>query len=491
LPLKTLAIALCTALFAGAQHWPQFRGPEGKGLASGKPPVEFTPAKARWKTAVPFGQSSPSVWGDRIFITSGSRTGKELTVAAYDRPTGKLLWQRPVAVEKVEQTHQVASPASATVLADAERIYVYFGSWGLLCYDHEGKEQWSIRLPLPQKLNGSGTSPVLSGENVLLNRDDPGEAYLLAVDRRTGKQAWKQSYGEPSKGPGVSSTSTPALADGEVIVHRASEIVALDAKTGARGWFTRVMSTGVGTPVVAGDTVFVATWNNFGEPEQRVLPPVWDDLLKGDKDGDGALTAAELPETYSVSKRPGLNQGLGEVKLPSKVLLSFLDNDKDEKVSKQEYDKLLGMMQQMTAADHGLLAIKRGGEGDVTATNVLWKHSRNVAEVPTPLLLSGRVYMVTNGGILTCNDAKNGAVIYRGRLGAPGAYFASPVAANGHIYFASGDGMVTIIRDGGTLDIVAHNDLQEPIHATPAIVGDTMYVRTAAHLYAFSTTDTE
>ena len=129
---RIAAILLCGAVVAAAENWPQFRGPDGNGISAGKPPVEFGPDKALlWKTEVAFGQSSPSIWGDKIFLTSGDRKGKELTVAAYNRATGKQLWSHNIAVEKMERTHEVASPASATVLADSERIYVYFGSVGL------------------------------------------------------------------------------------------------------------------------------------------------------------------------------------------------------------------------------------------------------------------------------------------------------------------------------------------------------------------------
>src|SRR5262249_22973810 len=171
-----------------------------------------------WKADVPYGQSSPSIWGNRIFLTSGDRKGKELTVFAYDRGIGKQLWKQSIAVEKIERTHEVASPASATVLADSNRIYVYFGSVGLLCMDHDGKQLWSVKLPLPEKPQGSGTSPVLGGDYVLLNRDDPAEAYLLALDRNTGKQVWKQTYDVAGKGQGSANTSTPAVAGDEELV---------------------------------------------------------------------------------------------------------------------------------------------------------------------------------------------------------------------------------------------------------------------------------
>lgn len=479
-------ILFCAVLEARAENWPQFRGPDGKGVSQGNPPVEFGPEKAMlWKTSIPFGQSSPSIWGDRIFVTSGDRNGKDLRVAAYDRLSGKQLWNQAIAVEKMERTHEVASPASATVLADDERVYVYFGSVGLLCMDHDGKQLWSIKLPLPEKPQGSGTSPVLAGEHVLLSRDDPAEAYLLAADRKTGKQVWKQSMGTPIRGPGGANTSTPAVAGDEVIVHRTGEVVAFEVKNGERRWSVKLPTSGVATPVVASDTVFVSGWNNAGEPELRIPPPTWEELQRGDKNGDGALTVDEMPEKIDFARRPDVDLPGAQVSLPSKMIFPGIDFDKNGKLTKEEWEKVLAMVSSQQQTEHGLVAIKLGGKGDVTATNVLWKHSRNVAEVPTPVVYNGRVYMVTNGGILTCNDAKTGNVLYRGRLGAPGAYFASPIAANGHVYFASGEGVVTVIRDADKLEVLARNDLSEPVHSTPAVIGNTIYVRTTKHLYAF------
>ena len=93
--------------------------------------------------------------------------------------------------------------------------------------------------------------------------------------------------------------------------------------------------------------------------------------------------------------------------------------------------------------------------------------------------------MVTAGGIVTCVDAKTGKVIYRGRVNAPGAYFASPVAAGGKVFVASADGVVTVLVGGETLEVLSNNDLGEPVYGTPALVGPVIYVRSSHHLWAF------
>jgi outer membrane protein assembly factor BamB len=271
-------------------------------------------------------------------------------------------------------------------------------------------------------------------------------------------------------------------------VHRTGEVAGFDTKTGERRWSVKLATTGVATPVVANETVFVSGWNVFGEPELRIPPPTWEQLLKGDKNSDGLLTVEEMPEMLDLARRPGVDYAKAQLSLPAKAIFVGMDIDKDGKLTKEEWEKTLAQVQG-PQVEHGLVAIKLGGKGDVTASNILWKHSRNVAEVPTPVVYNERVYMVTNSGILTCSNAKTGKVLYRGRLGAGGIYLASPIAANGYVYFASGEGVVTVIRDGDTLTVVAGNDLGEPIQATPAVVENILYVRTTKHLYAFAVPD--
>ena len=133
----------------------------------------------------------------------------------------------------------------------------------------------------------------------------------------------------------------------------------------------------------------------------------------------------------------------------------------------------------------GLIAIRLGGDKDMTKDNVAWSELRAVPEIPVPLVYRGRVYAATNGGIVTALDEASGKLVYRGRLGAGGLYYSSPVAAGDHLYFASGEGVVSVVRAGDKLEVVARNDLAEPIFATPAVVGGRLYVRTTGHLYAF------
>jgi outer membrane protein assembly factor BamB len=130
------------------------------------------------------------------------------------------------------------------------------------------------------------------------------------------------------------------------------------------------------------------------------------------------------------------------------------------------------------------MAVRPGvekGEG----TEVVWKFHKGVPECPSPLVHDGRVYMVKNGGMITCLDAKTGTLKYRERLGAGGPYYASPVAGDGKIYAASARGMVCVLEAGDSLKVLSRNNLKERIMASPAILDGKLYFRTEQHLFAF------
>jgi hypothetical protein len=132
-----------------------------------------------------------------------------------------------------------------------------------------------------------------------------------------------------------------------------------------------------------------------------------------------------------------------------------------------------------------VMAVRSGGVGDVSSSAVVWSEAKGVPEVPSPLLLGNRLYLVKSGGVVICRDATTGKARFEERLGATGGYFASPVASGGRIYAASDRGMVVVFEDAVSLKVLARNDLKEPIMATPGIVNGKLYVRTAGHLYSF------
>src|SRR5438093_4629149 len=191
LVLVVLSSSARAADKGGELWWPQFRGPNSSGIGAGKPPVDFGPGQnVKWKTAVGSGLSSPIIWAERVFLTEFDQASQKLATVCVDRRTGSVLWRRAVAVEKIEKVHHLSSPAGPTPATDGERVYVYFGSYGLVCYDVDGNQKWERRLPLPENPYGAAASPIVAGELLVLNHQGK-DSYLLGVNRRDGRTVWQ------------------------------------------------------------------------------------------------------------------------------------------------------------------------------------------------------------------------------------------------------------------------------------------------------------
>ncbi len=467
-------------------HWPQFRGPGGRAVAPDgmKLPVTFGPDDhVLWKTPLPAGHSSPCIWGDRIFLTGFDKAAGKLETLCLDRKDGRILWRQAAPAQKIERVHQISNPATSTPATDGERVYVYFGSFGLLCYDFDGREVWRLPRPTPGTRFGTGTSPVVAGDLVLLNCEYPPRACLHAVNRRTGAVEWKKERLALLEG-----YATPVLwsHDGldDVVVLSPMRLTAYAPKDGAERWSVAVNSTACTTPVAGDGRLYAAIWTMGGEPADRVKLPSFDELLaKYDTNKDGKISKDELPADLSVMKRSEAGDIPGaDVKL--KPLFDMVDLNKNGQIERFEWG--LGVAMAARPVENGLLAIKPGGDGDVTRTHVAWKDTKAVPEVPSPLYYRGRVYMVRDGGIVSCLDAATGKLVYRERLGPGGAYFASPIAGDGKVYAASGRGVVVVIAAGDKFEILARNDFKEAILASPAVADGKLYIRTEGHLYAFA-----
>ncbi len=458
--MRWITLFVTGFLLSGADNnnWPQFRGPNASGVAVSEAaaPFEFGPGKrVLWKQALPPGHSSPVLWGDRIFITGFDKDNSRLEILCLAARNGEILWKRTVTASQVEKVQAVSSPVTATPVVDGERVYAYFGSYGLIAFDFEGKQQWEVTLPMPETRFGSGTSPVLAGELLILNRDEVSNGYLLAVDRKTGKTVWKQPY----PGRGSESYSTPVLWRDQAIVHRYGSVDAFDLKDGKRKWWVRAGTSGTSTVTVDKDTIYAATWNPLGEADQVLPLPDFASLLaKYDKDGDGKISADEFPQDLAAVSRPDTANIQGATMFVKKFF-NQIDQNHDGALQKNEWE-MFRMGMSMAKSEHGLLAIRPSGEGDVTKS-VAWRENTAVPEVPSPLVYDGRVYMVRNGGIVTCVNAQSGKVLYRTRLGAAGPYYSSPIVVSGKIYIASGDGTVVVFAPGDQLEVLARNDLGE------------------------------
>src|SRR5882672_11645637 len=184
-------LSVGAAAIGAPPSWPQFRGPGGLGIAAGSyAPTHFGPASnVLWKTELPSGNSSPSISKDRLFLTTFDT--KKLETICLDRLTGSILWRRTAPAQTFEPTHRMGSPATATAVCDSDSVYVYFGSFGLLAYDHSGTERWRKPLPTPVVEFGNSASPILAGDRLIQVCDQDDGSYLLAVDAGTGKTLWR------------------------------------------------------------------------------------------------------------------------------------------------------------------------------------------------------------------------------------------------------------------------------------------------------------
>lgn len=464
--LLTLSLAINMSATAAEIWWPQFRGPNCSGVSdSAKPPIEFGPGKNQlWKTAVPPGASSPCVWDDRIFLTAFA-DGK-LETLCLARTDGKLLWRRPAPAEKLEEFHATeGSPAAATPTTDGKTVISYFGSCGLVAYDFNGQELWQHKLPVIQTPGsfGSGGSPALAGGVVLVNRDQAGPCSLLAVDLKSGKKLWEAPRTDVGPGFGSPMLWKNAGTD-EVIMSGSLKLKAYDLKTGKERWsLGGLPSFTCTTPVVGDGMLFFAGWAPGKEANTM---PTWASMVQFDKNKDGAITPDELKGTEMES------------------FFRSLDVNHDGKITKEDLDSLAAMM---AKGENVLLAVKPGGKGELSEDAVAWKQTRGLPYVPSPLHYRGRVYLVKDGGMASCFDAKTGKVHYQQeRLNAASSFYASPVAADGRVYFTSLNGKVVVVEAGGDAPKTLHQaDFGERISATPALVENAIYIRTAKALYAF------
>ena len=434
----TLAAAGAGAAFAG--DWPQFRGPSASGVGDGvKPPVKWDATKGTnivWSVEIPgLADSSPIVWGDRIFVTTAIssdpkqtfRTGQygdtdstndssphQWKVLAIDKKTGKILWQQ-TAHEGIPKTkrHPKSSQASPSPVTNGKVVVAYFGSEGLYAYSTAGELLWKKDLGLqnagwffdPDSEWGAASSPVIYKNMVILQCDRQKDSFIAAFDLKDGSELWRTARAE------IPSWSTPTVVPGkgrtEVATNGPKAIRGYDADTGKQLWTlgpnSEITCT---TPVSSQGLIYVTAG----------YPPV-----------------------------------------------------------------------------QPIYAIKVGSSGDLTLADgkessdaIAWSKQRGGVYLPSPLVYGEHLYTVANNGILSVYDAKTGTRIYQQRVGEGGSFVASPVLAAGKLYISSEDGDVYVVKAGAQYELLSKNPIGEPVLATPALAGDLLLVRGAKHLFAIA-----
>lgn len=460
----------CLAFTALSADWLQFRGPNGLGVAAkdARPPLRFGPTnQVLWSVPMAAGNSSPVIQGDRLFLTAHGG-GNQLITLALDRATGRELWRREIQPDKVEEVHRsLGSPASATPVVDGDRVFVHFGSFGLLAYSTEGKELWRLPMSLTQTEYGASSSPIVAGENVVLLLDQDGGSHLLAVNKHTGKVAWRVERPEMRRGFG-----TPVLFEHQggtdLVVPGTYWLKGLDPVTGEERWrvggLARITCT---SPAIGDGMLFTASWTTGGDHNaDHITMPDFDGFAaQHDADKNGKFALRELPDG------------------PVKQRFKHLDGNRDGFVDRSEWESMASIFARV---ENQAFAVKPDASGKISENSVPWRFKKGLPYVASPVYYQGRLYLVKNGGMLTCLDPRTGVPLYQEeRLNALGDYYASLVAAHGRIYATSQRGLVTIVKAGDHFEILAQNDMGEVTQATPAAVGDTLYLRTAGHLHAF------
>lgn len=262
---------LLAAGFAIGENWPAWRGPRGDGTSAekGVPTRWSATENVRWKVKLPSpGNSTPVVWGDRVFLTQSiDKEGTRRAVMCLDRKDGKLLWQKEVPFKGKEPTHGTNPYCSASPVTDGECVVASHGSAGVVCYDMDGKQLWHRDLGEFIHIWGNAASPVLYGDLVFLNCGPGQRTFLLAMDRKTGKDVWKKDEPGGASGLGkdkawVGSWSTPRLVkvggQDQLIMTWPEAVKAYNPKTGDVLWTCRGLTKLVYTSPVMNDQVVVA-----------------------------------------------------------------------------------------------------------------------------------------------------------------------------------------------------------------------------------------
>ncbi|MDZ4799873.1 MAG: PQQ-binding-like beta-propeller repeat protein [Bryobacteraceae bacterium] len=465
-------LSVLALMSVSAADWSQFRGPNSSGIADGNPdlPVEFGPGtNVVWKTALPPGHSSPTIGNDSIFVTAVEND--KLYSISVDRATGRIKWRREAPRPRKQVIERPAnSPVSATPVTDGRNVFAFFQDFGLIAYGPDGGELWRVPLGPFNNPFGHGASPILAGDTLLMNCDQDTGSFLLAVDKNTGKTLWRTERPHAQRGYATPVLYAPKDGARQVIVAGSFRLSGYAVKTGKEAWYIRRLPWQIKpTPVVSGDVVYFTTFSGESEPgEQEIVPPFQDALAKLDKNGDGKLSKEEIVD-------PKVKARFDE----------YLDLDDSGFLEEHDWKQL----QERRLGENAVRAYRIGGaQGDITDTHQLWKSSKSLPNVPSPLVYQGIVYLLKEGGIFTSYDAKTGETLKQARLaGAPGDYYASPIAADGRIYAISEEGKVVVLAAGGQWQITRINTLDDECKATPAVADNKLYVRTRSALYCFAT----
>lgn len=282
--IRLCLLALLVAPFGmHADNWPMWRGATGSGTANEKAlPQKWNATNSiAWKIALPDrGNSTPIVWGDKIFLTQPLEKSNERALLCLDRRDGRVLWQRTVKYAEAEESHEDNPFCSESPATDGEIVVVTYGSAGVYCYDFEGRELWKRDLGKIRFTWGAAASPVIHGGMVFLYRGPDPQAHLVALDKRTGRTVWRRDdpaiaiedrtdgfKGNKSR-EWICSYSTPIIikhgAQEELVMSHPGQLRGLDLATGAVRWSCAGLNPMIYASPIAGEDTVVAMGGFFG-----------------------------------------------------------------------------------------------------------------------------------------------------------------------------------------------------------------------------------
>jgi outer membrane protein assembly factor BamB len=468
-----LASGLVAAMTCGATaaDWTQFRGPNASGVSADEkslPETFSTTENVRWSAAIGKGVASPVISRGRVFVTTMTAAEK-FAMLAFDADSGQELWRTELDTGPLPAIMPPNTPASSTPATDGERVYVHFSTLGLLCFDAaSGKLLWRQNMEQPFYLMGWGAamSPIIHGELVYYCQDDDLQPFLVAVDKRTGERRWRVERPEMLAGYAV-----PVLCEAEgrtdLVVAGSGKMQGYDPNSGALRWTCNtLLRTIMSSPVVKDGVIYIAV-QSYGDADRLLKFAL---LEWKDTNQDGKLAKSEVPEAFWKKFDAG-------------------DGDKDGYLVDQEIDDAFQNPANRVGGGSHIQAIRGGGNGDVTATHVVWNlENKAPSNISSPLVLSDRIFVVKKGGLSSCYETSGGKTIYElKRIRNLGNYYASPIAGDGKIFVTGENGFIVVLADTPELKILSKNDMGETIIATPAIADGRLYVRTLQKLYCVGT----
>lgn len=428
-------IAITTLLSAGflstslfAENWPQWRGPHGSGMSgeSKLPTTWSRDANVKWSVPLPEpGNSSPVVWGDKVFLTQPEKDANKRKLICFSLLNGQALWQKDVTYSEEEATHRTNHYCSPSPVTDGERVIVWFGSAGLVCYDMDGNEQWKRELGTVEHMWGYGTSPIIYGDICILNFGPGNHEQLIGIDKATGEDRWKVEPIGLKKELALSGNEN----DG-------------NAKSKGDEPLSEMLRGSWGTPVLV----------NTGSRDELIV-------------GHPRRVSGYEPTT-------------------GKLLWTCGGYAPLVYISPMVHDKTVIALGGYFGAS---LAVPAGGKGDVSESR-LWHKNRDGTWLGSGVTYNGHAYVYDMGGIATCLNVETGEQAWKKRMNGSGGksstWGSMTMTADGTAYqlMQNGDTFVFKASPDGYQQI-SRNDLGEESNSTIVISNGHILIRTFETLW--------